>query len=207
MITRGGLIYEEEIDLFERIDAGDPDAIAEAQNISSRLAKRANVRISAIKETGFKSRALKRAEYYLSEDLGREKFTESKKLTGEELKDHLRILNEFLNDEQGSTVGGLREQAEASAIEGLQNADMLPDDLSSKKKRELLRFLRSDIWKEIKSAYAGTEGGSGGYLVAAIEAIESGQRYKDLERMYEDYKDKTEGDFSVFDVMEDWLDI
>lgn len=205
--SRNGLTYEEETALLDGIDSGDPDAIREAQRISSQLAKRANVRISAIEESGFKSRALNRARYYLQEDLGRNKFTESKKLEGEELKDHIRILNEFLNDEQGTTVGGLRAQAEESAVEGLQNAGILPEDLESKKKRELMRFLSSDIWKEIKSAYAGTEGGSGGYLVAAIDAIESGQRYKDLERMYEDYKDKTEGDFSVFDVMEDWMEI
>lgn len=207
MKSRNGLSYEEEVKLLEGIDSGDPEAIAEAQRISSKLAKRANVRLSAIDESGFKSRSANRAKYYLQEDLGRDKFTESKKLEGEELKDHIRILNEFLNDEQGTTVGGLRAQAEQSAVEGLQNAGILPDDLESKKKKEVMRFLRSDIWKEIKSAYAGTEGGSGGYLVAAIDAIESGQRYKDLERMYEDYKDKTEGDFSVFDVMEDWLEI
>lgn len=207
MQSRNGLSYEAELELIEKIDSGDPVAVAEAQRISSQLAKRANVRIAAIEESGFKSRSLNRARYYLQEDLGREKFTESKKLTGEELKDHIRILNEFLNDEKGTTVGGLRKKAEESAMEGLQNAGIVPEDLESHKKRELMKFLRSDIWKEVKAAYKGTESGSGGYLVAAVEAIESGGRYRDLEKMYEDYKDKTEGDFSVFDVMEDWMEI
>lgn len=205
--SRNGISYEEEVRLMEGIDAGDPESIAEAQRISSQLAKRANVRMSAVEESNFHSRAVNRAKYYLQEDLNRNKFTESKKLEGEELKDHLRIVNEFLNDEKLTTVSGLRERAEKAAIKGLTEAGKLPEDLESKKKRELLRFLRSDIWKEVKATYEGTESGTGGYLLQAIDAIESGARYKDLEKLYEDYKEKAEGDFSIFDVMEDWLDI
>lgn len=205
--SRNGLTYEEETALLDGIDSGDPDAIREAQRISSQLAKRANVRWAAIEESNYHSRALNRAKYYLQEDLNRNKFTESRKLEGEELKDHIRILNEFLNDEKNTTISGIRQRLDQAAIEGLQNAGKLPDDLSSKKKNELLKFLRSDIWKEVKDTFEGTESGTGGYLLQAIEAIESGARYKDLEKLYEDYRDKTEGDFSVFDVMEDWLEI
>lgn len=205
--SRNGLTYEEETALLDGIDSGDPDAIREAQRISSQLAKRANVRWAAIEESNYHSRALNRAKYYLQEDLNRNKFTESKKLEGEELKDHIRILNEFLNDEKNTTISGIRDRLDKAAIEGLQNAGKLPDDLPSKKKNELLKFLRSDIWKEVKDTFEGTESGTGGYLLQAIEAIESGARYKDLESLYEDYKNKTEGDFSVFDVMEDWLEI
>lgn len=205
--SRNGLTYEEETALLDGIDSGDPDAIREAQRISSQLAKRANVRWAAIEESNYHSRALNRAKYYLQEDLNRNKFTESKKLEGEELKDHIRILNEFLNDEKNTTISGIRDRLDRAAIEGLQNSGKLPDDLPSKKKNELLKFLRSDIWKEVKDTFEGTESGTGGYLLQAIEAIESGARYKDLESLYEDYQNKTEGDFSVFDVMEDWLEI
>ena len=104
--SRNGISYEDEVRLIEGIDSGDPAAIAEAQRLSSQLAKRANVRLSAFDESNFQSRAVNRARYYLQEDLNRNKFTESKKLEGEELKDHLRIVNEFLNDEKHTTIKG-----------------------------------------------------------------------------------------------------
>ena len=44
------MTYQDINDLIDRVEDGDPDAIAEARALSAKLSKRANVRLSALEE-------------------------------------------------------------------------------------------------------------------------------------------------------------
>ena len=205
--TKGGLTYEEEKSLLDRLDSGDEDALREAQLLSAQLAKRANVRLKALEDANYRPFEFRRAKYFLKEDFGREKFSESKKLTGDELKEQIELLNRFLNAESQTTLAPLRKESEKKTERALERAGILPEDTGAAKRRELHKFLRSDAFKEVKATYTGTEGGTGGYLVAAVDAIEKGAKFSDLQKMYDDYKDKLDDgeDVSIFDIMDDWL--
>lgn len=206
MATARGLSYEEQERLFRGIEAGDADVIAEAQRVSAQLAKRANVRLSALEEKGYNTYAAKRARFELGEQFGRDKFSESKKLDPADLMDQLEIVNNFLN-EKSSLVSVEKEKREKAALQGLEESGIVPEDTTSAHKRELLRFLRSDIFKEIKQTYLGTKGGTGGYLISAVDAIENGAKVRDLERMYSEYKEQTGGEVSAEELLDVWLEI
>ena len=214
--AKGGISFDEQIRLIDAIEAGDPEAIREAQQLSAQLAKRANVRLKALEDSSFTSFQYRKTKYQLNEEFGREKFSESKKLTGDELVEQLEMVNEFLNAEQQTTISAIRAEKEEKTEQSLRQAGIIPEDMKEAKVRELHRFLKSDAWKEIKASQTGTEGGTGGYLVSAIDAIENGAKVRDLEKMYRDFNDMMEDsdekktakkDISVFDIMEGWLEV
>ena len=69
--------------LIDAVNAGDQNAINQAQELSAQLAKRANSRLSALEKADLtSSRAYEAAEYFLQEDHNRTRFSESKKLSG-----------------------------------------------------------------------------------------------------------------------------
>lgn len=207
--SKGGISYDEQMRLIDAIEAGDPEAIREAQQISAKLAKRANVRLKALEDSSFTSFQYRKTKYQLNEQFGREKFSESKQLTGEQLTEQLEMVNEFLNAEQQTTIGAIRQEKEEKTERSLREAGIIPEDMKEAKVRELHKFLKSDAWKEIKASQVGTEGGTGGYLLAAIDAIEDGAKVRDLERMYQEYQDMIDDgeDVSIFDIMEGWLEV
>lgn len=214
--SKGGISYDEQMRLIDAIEAGDSEAIREAQQISAQLAKRANVRLKALEDSSYTSFQYRKTKYQLSEQFGREKFSESKQLTGEQLTEQLEMVNEFLNAEQQTTIGAIRQEKEEKTERSLREAGIIPEDMKEAKVRELHKFLKSDAWKEIKASQTGTVGGTGGYLVSAIDAIENGAKVRDLERMYQEFNDMMEDskdkktakrDISVFDVMEGWFEV
>lgn len=207
--AKGGISFDEQMRLIDAIEAGDPEAIREAQQLSAQLAKRANVRLKALEDSSFTSFQYRKTKYQLNEEFGRQKFSESKKLTGDELVKQLEMVNEFLNAEQQTTISAIRSEMEEKTERSLRKAGIIPEDMKEANVRELHKFLKSDAWKEIKASQFGTEGGTGGYLVAAIDAIEDGTKVRDLERMYREYKGMMDDgeDISIFEVMEGWLEV
>lgn len=207
--AKGGISFDEQMRLIDAIEAGDPEAIREAQQLSAQLAKRANVRLKALEDSSFTSFQYRKTKYQLNEEFGRQKFSESKKLTGDELVKQLEMVNEFLNAEQQTTISAIRSEMEEKTERSLRKAGIIPEDMKEANVRELHKFLKSDAWKEIKASQFGTEGGTGGYLVAAIDAIEDGAKVRDLERMYREYKGMMDDgeDISIFEVMEGWLEV
>ena len=202
------MTYQDINDLIDRVEDGDQDAIAEARALSAKLSKRANVRLSALEEKGYTSGpAYESAKYFLGEDLNRSKFSESKKLSGEDLTRNLELVNEFLNNPT-STVS-----YESERRAGLTDMDdIIPDSFTKKDKRTFQRFLASDAWKEYKSTIyvrknekSPSESAKARQVLrGAAAAIERGASVRDLNNLYEQYADQTDPDYSIFDVFEEW---
>lgn len=200
------MTYQDINDLIDRVEDGDPDAIAEARALSAKLSKRANVRLSALEEKGYTTgSAYESAKYFLGEDLNRTKFSESKKLTGEDLTRNLELVNEFLNNPT-STVS-----YEADRRAGLFNyGNILPKGWT--KNRTFRKFLESDAWEEYKSTIytrknekPETESAKArNVLRGAAAAIQRGASVRELTDLYEKYEERTNKDYSIFDVFEEW---
>lgn len=217
-LTRSGRIamvknitYQEINNLIDGIDAGDPDSIAKAQDISARLSKRANTRLRALEKEGLTSgRAYQRAKYFLSEDQNREYFSQSKKLTGDELKENLERVSDFLNNPQSALT---YERERRAGFEKME--DILPEDFGRTERKSLRDFLSSDAWQEFKSTiYIHKRGRvteaeseeARAAIAGAADAISRGASVNDLKRLYEKYREQvSEGeDASIFDVFEEW---
>ena len=204
------MTYQDINDLIDRVEDGDPDAIAEARALSAKLSKRANVRLSSLEEKGYTSgQAYTSAKYFLGEDLNRKKFSESKKLSSEDLTRNLELVNEFLNNPTSTVT------YESDRRAGLMNMEtIIPDDFSRKDKNTFKRFLKSDAWKEFKSTIYVHEKKQDKtpqesekarrILSGAAAAIERGASIRDLKDLYEQYSKRTNKDYSIFDVFEDW---
>lgn len=203
------MTYQDINDLIDRVEDGDPEAIAEARALSAKLSKRANVRLSALEKKGYTSgSAYKSAKYFLGEDLNRSKFSESKKLSGEDLTRNLELVNEFLNNPT-SRIG-----YESNRRAGLLNYDdLLPDGWT--KNRTFRKFLESDAWEEYKKTIyiheskkdkTAAESAKARQVIRGITgAIQKGASVKELEQLYEDYKNRTEGGAKdIYSVFEQW---
>lgn len=210
------MTYQDINDLIDRVENGDQDAIAEARALSAKLSKRANVRLSALEEKEYTSgHAYESAKYFLGEDLNRTKFSESKKLSGNDLIRNLELVNEFLNDPT-STVS--YESERRAGFENMES--IIPDDFSQKERRSFLRFLRSDAWKEYKATIytrknekSPSESAKARQVLrGATAAIERGASVRDLNNLYEQYSKRTDPeyakrlspDYSIYDVFEEW---
>lgn len=192
--------------LIDGLEAGNEDALKEAQELSSRLAKRANSRLSALEKADLtSSRAYERAEYFLQEDQNRTRFSESKKLEGRMLADQLSDLHQFLND-NSSTISG--EKQRRAGIESLIEEGKLSPDLTEAQKNRYASFMASDAWQEYKQRV-----GSPPDTVAKVEdAILSGATLKQFENLLQDYLEREltgelEPDEDIFTVWENWTGV
>lgn len=173
--------YQSLVALLDAAEAGDEKALADARKISAQLAKRANVRLSALEQADFEaSPAYMRVRDTIGRDRWRVRFSESKKLSLPELETQLEELSIFFRDES-STVGG--EKMRRSGIDTMI-ADGTISVKDEKTKRALLRFLQSDEWNAYK-ALAGYQKGS---MQTIVNAIENGKTLKDFTDLYEKSK-------------------
>lgn len=173
--------YQTMVELLDAAEAGDEKALQDARQISSQLAKRANVRLKALEEADYEeSPAYMRVRDTIGRDRWRVRFSESKKLSTQELETQLEELNIFLGREE-STVSG--EKFRRSGIDTMI-ADGTISVKDEKNKRALLRFLQSDEWNAYK-ALAGYQKGS---MQTIVNAIENGKTLKDFTDLYEKSK-------------------
>lgn len=173
--------YQSMIALLDAAEAGDEKALADARQISAQLAKRANVRLKALEEADYEaSPAYMRVRDTIGRDRWSVRFSESKKLSTQELETQLEELNIFLGREE-STVSG--EKFRRSGIDTMI-ADGTISVKDEKTKRALLRFLQSDEWNAYK-ALAGYQKGS---MQTIVNAIENGKTLKDFTDLYEKSK-------------------
>lgn len=173
--------YQTMVALLDAAEAGDEKALQDARQISSQLAKRANVRLKALEEADYEaSPAYMRVRDTIGRDRWRVRFSESKKLSTQELETQLEELNIFLGREE-STVSG--EKLRRSGIDTMI-ADGTISVKDENKKRALLRFLQSDEWNAYK-ALAGYQKGS---MQTIVNAIENGKTLKDFTDLYEKSK-------------------
>lgn len=205
------MTYQQIRELLDRAESGDAEALREAQQESAKMAKRANVRLGALKEKGFSTPASRRAYGYLDME-ERNKFSESKRLTGAELESQLEELNRFLNEEKGSTVSEAREYL--AGLDRLQDNDVIEDFESDQEKRAFLRFLSSDYWNDLKHTLGrgSSPPGSKEALRAAQDALRSGATVKQLQAAYQDFRSREiagelEDDEDMLSVFENWAEV
>lgn len=206
------MTYHETRKLIDLMNSGDENALQELRQESARLAKRANVRLSALEQKGYSTPASRRAFGFLDLE-ERTRFSESKKLSAETLEQQLEELNRFLSGP--STVSEAREYV--SGFDKLQEAGILEEFDSKKESKVMMRFLESDYWNnEIKKTlgreYKKGSGELADRISAAQEAIKGGAKVQDLEKIYKQFLERErlgilqDGE-DFLSVFEDWVEI
>lgn len=180
------------------------------QEESARMAKRANVRLAALQEHGYSTPASRRAYGFLDLE-ERTKFSESKRLTGEQLEQNLEELQRFLYDEKGSTVTEAKEYL--AGLDTLIENNTIDEFEDPAEQRAFLRFLESDYWNDLKLTLGkgSSPPGSKAALKSAQDAIASGARVADLKKAYEDFKIREAvgdlDDEDVLSIFENWAKV
>lgn len=175
--------YQYLIGLLVAAEEGDQGALQQAQKISSQLAKRANVRLKALEDKDFEaSPAYMRVRDTIGRDRWRVRFSESKKLSVDQLETQLEELSIFLRDESGTISG---EKLRRSGLDTMidEGAIVIEED-EEKVKRAMLRFLESDAW----TTYKKLAGYVSGNMQSIVNAIENGNTLKDFEGIVDSAK-------------------
>ena len=174
--------FHEILSILNSID-GD-GAIPELQTVSASLAKRANVRLKALEDAGLTaSPAYYRATWWTGKERSRRRFSESKKLTGDDLENQIREMITFLSSDTSSVSFERERQA------GLEK--ILPEG-TGKERRQMLRFLESKAFEEMKKTI-GTD-----IVKKAADAIEAGAKVSDLNKLFKEFqRQEAEGTLTV----------
>lgn len=198
--------------LIDGIESGDERIIIEAQAVSARESHAANNQLRRLESAGLDetSPAAQKVRFFLDEDMGgRNYFSESKKLEGDDLIRNLELTQEFRGD-RTSTVTGERERR--AGFDKQMDEISPAGDLTGRQRGYLRGFLGSDFWKDFKSTiYRTTKKSSRtpdesaearSAIAEAAAAIQRGATIAELENLYENFKTQAEGD--IFGVMREW---
>lgn len=160
-----------------RAGRGDAAAEAELRALARTMAKRANQRIVELEKAGYETAALNRAQYWLNEIRGRNRYREHvKTMPLDTLMDELEKSTQFLRW-QTSTVGGENKRRK-------KILDALKDKgIEVKNEKIFLEFLDSDIWNEFKK-YIGTD-----LQRIAGEVLETQEDLDNLKQMFKRYQE------------------
>lgn len=160
-----------------RAGRGDAAAEAELRSLARSMAKRANQRMVELEKAGYETAALNRAQYWLNEIRGRNRYRENvKTLDMDILMDELEKSSQFLRW-QTSTVGGENKRRK-------KILDALKDKgIEVKNEKIFLEFLDSDIWNEFKK-YIGTD-----LQLIAGEVLETQEDLDNLKQMFKRYQE------------------
>lgn len=160
-----------------RAGRGDAAAEAELRAIARTMAKRANQRMVELEKAGYETAALNRAQYWLNEIRGRNRYREHvKTMPLDTLMDELEKSTQFLRW-QTSTVGGENKRRK-------KILDALKDKgIEVKNEKIFLEFLDSDIWNEFKK-YIGTD-----LQRIAGEVLETQEDLDNLKQMFKRYQE------------------
>lgn len=160
-----------------RAGRGDAAAEAELRALARTMAKRANQRMVELEKAGYETAALNRAQYWINEIRGRNRYREHvKTMPLDTLMDELEKSTQFLRW-QTSTVGGENKRRK-------KILDALKDKgIEVKNEKIFLEFLDSDIWNEFKK-YIGTD-----LQRIAGEVLETQEDLDNLKQMFKRYQE------------------
>lgn len=160
-----------------RAGRGDAAAEAELRALARTMAKRANQRMVELEKAGYETAALNRAQYWLNEIRGRNRYREHvKTMPLDTLMDELEKSTQFLRW-QTSSVGGENKRRK-------KILDALKDKgIEVKNGKIFLEFLDSDIWNEFKK-YIGTD-----LQRIAGEVLETQEDLDNLKQMFKRYQE------------------
>lgn len=174
-----------------RAGRGDAAAEAELRSLARTMAKRANQRMVELEKAGYETAALNRAQYWLNEIRGRNRYRENvKTLDMDILMDELEKSTQFLRWQTSTVAGETRRRKKIlSALKG--------KGIEIKNEKIFLEFLDSDIWNEFKK-YIGTD-----LQRIAGEVLETQEDLDNLKQMFNRYQEGRIGAVEFIRKMED----
>lgn len=178
--------------LWKMYESGDKTALKNLQSISRTLAKRANQRIRDMRKRGLgNTAAITRAEYWISNELGKRKgFIESANIKPDLMSEQLDVVTSFLNWQTSSAKGELKRRE--NIIKGLNESDKVSIQVDAR----ILDFLDSDAWSALKNI------GSDQAIKAFYEMLHKGKTLEELLDIYNKYLHDESMD--LFDVLDEW---
>ena len=187
-------------ELYNKADNGDIEAYQELLDLNYVLARRANSRLDRLKSKDMQTQASQRAEYWLSEERGRSRYSKSMHLDLDSVYEQLVEESKFLRAKTSTIIGEkerLDKMFETLASNGYIT---IPDDPkeASKFKQEMGKFFKSEAGQEIMKQM----GGSPVALSKVSEMINRGAKVDDLLNMYNESLNRS--DVDLFDVWEGW---
>ena len=174
-----------------RAGRGDAAAEAELRSLARTMAKRANQRMVELEKAGYETAALNRAQYWLNEIRGRNRYRENvKTLDMDILMDELEKSTQFLRWQTSTVAGEIRRRKKIlSALKG--------KGIEIKNEKIFLEFLDSDMWNEFKK-YIGTD-----LQRIAGEVLETQEDLDNLKQMFNRYQEGRIGAVEFIRKMED----
>lgn len=160
-----------------RFGRGDAAAEAELRSLARTMAKRANERMVELEKAGYETAALNRAQYWLNEIRGRNRYREHvKTLDMDILMDELEKSTQFLRWQTSTVAGENRRRKKILAA-------LEDKGIEIKNEKIFLEFLDSDIWNEFKK-YIGTD-----LQRIAGEVLETQEDLDNLKQMFKRYQE------------------
>ena len=191
MAKRGYIPTIQEVqDIYNRADSGDANALRELGDLNNKLAKRANERMRDIERKGLSgTQAYNRAKYFIEESdfTSTEYFSQSRKLSPEELYENIDQVTQYLRSQTSTAAGEIKRREKILDKLEENNAGFFDDlgDDREETKRQLLEFFDTDAWAEIRK---NNQGGTNPVVAQAVEAINAGANINDLKRAFKAYK-------------------
>lgn len=160
-----------------RAGRGDAAAEAELRSLARSMAKRANQRMVELEKAGYETAALNRAQYWLNEIRGRNRYRENvKTLDMNILMDELEKSSQFLRWQTSTVAGENRRRKKILAA-------LEDKGIEIKNEKIFLEFLDSDMWNEFKK-YIGTD-----LQRIAGEVLETQEDLDNLKQMFKRYQE------------------
>ena len=202
MAKRGYIPSMQEIErLYDAASSGNTAALQELGDLNNKLSKRANERMRDIERQGLDgTAAYNRAKYWISEQTGGEYFSQSRKLSPDELMETLQASSEYLRA-QTSTAAGERKRRK-SITDKLDDMGFFEDieGDTTDVKSDLLQFFDTDAWSDIRKH---NKGGTNEVVLQAIDALQNGALVGDLKRAFKDFQRGTL-DTDYIEIWDDW---
>lgn len=187
MAKRGYIPTTQEIEgIYNAAMQGDQDALQQLGDINNRISKRANERMRDIERQGLEgTAAYNRAKYWISEQTGAEYFSQSRKLSPDELVETIEAASDYLRA-QTSTAAGERKRR-SQITDKLDQMGFFEDVEGNKAdvKKDLLDFFDTNAWADIRKH---NKGGTNEVVMQAIDALQNGALVGDLKRAFKDFQ-------------------
>ena len=194
MAKRGYIPTTQEIEgIYEKAIAGDQDALAELGDLNNKLSKRANERMRDMKRRGLDgTSAYNAAKYWISEQTGGEYFSQSKKLSPDELMETIEAASNYLRAQTSTAAGEMKRRKNITdRLDDMGFFEDVEGDHTEIKKK-LLEFFDTGAWNDIRRY---NKGGTNQVVHEAVDAIQNGALISDLERAFKDFQRGADTDY------------
>ena len=201
MAKRGYIPTTQEIEgIYQKAIAGDQDAIAELGDLNNKLSKRANERMRDIERKGLDgTSAYNAAKYWISEQTGGEYFSQSRKLSPDELMETIEASTNYLRSQTSTAAGEMRRRKNITdKLDDMGFFDDIKGDRGEVKK-QLLEFFDTGAWNDIRR---NNKGGTKEVVLEAIDALQNGALVGDLKRAFKDFQRGADTDY--IEMWENW---